>query len=97
MMDVSTIDEILDYKTITVKKYSNAEEFFERNRIFEIGEHQYRIEWFINIRYLYCPGNITVPFINMKRINTWPHRSRMNLQFYDQDHNVCCVLIIEND
>lgn len=74
-------------------------ETFKRTRILRINnkdgvEKEYKIKWYINICYLYY-DNITIPFRYVKQSNTWLHESKMNLQFYGEDGNICAVLKIE--
>lgn len=101
MFNIEDLDKALKYKTIKEVKayateiYMRGDELFKRMRTFKIGKNTYRIEWYCNCSYLYCPGNVTVPFQRVKLLNTWPHRSKMNLQFYDSRDKVCCILKIE--
>ena len=96
IFSIENLDMVLNYPTITLNKTVAPEgSFFNRTREFEVNDILYRIEWWCNGSYLYC-GNITVPFNSVCLKNTWPHNSKMNLQFYDADNQVCCVIKIDD-
>jgi len=93
---IEQVDMVLNYPTIEVMKSANPIESFERWRTFMVHGLKYQIEWYVNHSYLHSPGGVTVLFKSIQRKNTWPHRSKMNLQFYDDRGEVCCVLKIED-
>ena len=97
LMEVITleqIDKILEYPTIkNIAKV--GDEYFKRWRHFTVGEHQYRIEWWKNVSYIHCPGNVIVPFHRMRVTNTWPNHSKMNLQFEYGNTDTCCIIKID--
>ena len=92
---IEDLDKLLEYPTVGVLPTPNPDKYFDRYRHFKIGNDKYYIEWWRNICYLHGPGNITVPFVRAKRSNTWPNHSKMNIQLYDKDNNVCGILMIQ--
>jgi len=65
-----------------------------RNIYFTALGRDYRIEWWINICYLYTNG-LQIPFSNIELAGTWPNHAKNNLQFYYDTKEVCCILPIE--
>jgi len=95
-MEIEEIDTLLDYPTITVKETKPDDgRYFNRNRVFIVNGKEYKIRWYINLSYLFYE-DLTIPFVSMRRQNTWPHNSKMNLQFYDKNNEVCCILKIDD-
>ena len=93
---IEDLDRSLSYPTIMVIPSKNkGPEHFERMRKFIVFGKEYTIEWWKNISYLFIDG-VQIPFYGMQISNTWPNRSKMNLQFYDDRDEVCCVLKIED-
>ena len=92
---LEVLDKILSYPTIKKLPTPNPAKYFERFRYFSVGGYEYSIEWYRNIRYLSTPGNVLVRFEEAKLSNTWPHASKMNIQFYDEHGGICCILNID--
>ena len=95
--DITQLDKMLSYKTIKLlESTDNNNEAYEFNRYrhFEVNNIKYSIEWYVNICYLHHK-DMLIPFHNVKLSNTWPRRSKMNLQFY-YNNEVCCILKIED-
>lgn len=92
-MKLEDLDRVLEYDGITVHKAARGGEIFERLRSFEINGQFFCVEWWANAMYLNA-GGLTIPFSVVKKSNTWPHRSKMNFQFYN-NAEVCAVLKIE--
>jgi len=94
---IEQLDKVLDYPTIEAVELGKLpDEYFERRRKFVVDGHEYMIEWWANISYLHVPGGAIIPFHTVKQSNTWPRRSKMNLQFYYGMDQVCCILKIED-
>lgn len=95
-MTIEELDEALDYPTIKgLEKLANGCGLFERVRRFSIGDAEYKIEWWKNVSYLNMPCGAMVVFEFVKRTNTWPWHSKMNLQFQNGLGNTVCVIRIE--
>jgi hypothetical protein len=94
---IEEIDAALDYQTITIEPPPERDGF-QRNRVFRThGGILCRIEWWANQSYLYIDSiGLQVAFNVVRRTNTWPNQSAMNLQFYDHHDNVVAVLSIED-
>ena len=95
-MDIEELDKVLDYPGLTVRKAACGKEMFERLRSFEINGQYYSIEWWANAMYLHVGlmSELVVSFSHVAQSNTWPHRSKMNFQFYNNGE-ICAVLKIE--
>ncbi len=91
--DISMIDNALSHKNITDIEEVGGE-YFKRIRKFKVKNKKYKIEWYHNQSYLYIE-DVIIPFFRVKQQNTWPIGKKMNLQFYDERNEVCCVLPIE--
>ena len=83
------IDEILSHPNIKVFHSDNW-----RVREFEIEGDLYAIEWYCNVSTLYSKG-LLIQFDHAGLSNTWPHRSKMDIQFYDRLDEVIAVLKVE--
>lgn len=90
---IEDLNKILEYKTIinTTKETSD----FNRNISFIVKDRAYIIEWYCNSSTLHI-DDLSIPFHYAKLSNTWPHKSKMNIQFYDESGNVCCILKIDD-
>lgn len=91
---IESLDRALDHPNIKMHM-RNDDWIFNRVRVFKVGNEEYEIEWYSNICYLHHK-DLTIPFQFVKQSNAWPHRSKMNLQFYDSELEVCCVLKIDD-
>ncbi len=92
-MTLEELDQALNYPTLTVAQAAMGDESFNRIRSFEINGQYFSVVWWTNRSYLHA-GALTIPFETVKQSNTWPHASKMNLQFYD-DNNLCAILKLE--
>ncbi len=92
-MTLEELDAVLDYPTLTVTHAAMGDESFNRIRQFEVNGQYFFIAWWKNRSYLHT-GELTIPFETIEQSNTWPHASKMNLQFYD-DNNLCAILKLE--
>lgn len=92
---IEDLDRALDYPTIWIEQVLIKPGEFNRTRRFIVYGDQYKIEWWCNLSFL-TTGDLIVPFEYVKQSNTWPHPSRMNLQFYcSGSSSPCCILLIE--
>lgn len=97
MFSIENLDKVLSYPSITVKPFDDSPPHFERNREFYVYDTKYRIEWWANCSYLFSPDGLIIPFDYVLLSNTWPHRSKMNMQFYtDGVSSPTCILKIED-
>lgn len=98
-MTLEELIEVLQHKNIrnidTHNPNMYQSGFFDRIKCFIIDGKYYEIEWYCNGCYL-KHENIIVPFKYIKQSNTWPTSSKMNLQFYDLNHAICCIIKIES-
>ena len=92
---MESLSKVLQHKNIRNIKTHNPSESFDRVRCFVIDGKYYEIEWYCNGSYL-KHGNMIVSFKCVKQSNTWPNRGKMNLQFYDLNRAVCCIIKIED-
>lgn len=96
------LDKALKHKNICVSiygdknvvKHSSPTTVFKRHREITIKGIIYKIGWYINQCELKI-GALTVLFNSVKQASTWPNSAKMNLQFYDKNRAVCCILRIE--
>jgi len=96
IITLKQIDKLLEYHTIDAFPVLEVGGEFNRKRRFNIEGNEWRIVWYKNICYLENNNqSLIIPFEQVKLTNTWPTRSKMNLQFYYQGE-VCCVLKIED-
>jgi hypothetical protein len=93
-MTLEELDKALNYPTIKVESLDKGNEFIERWRKLTIDNEEYEIEWYCNVCYLHH-GALKILFNTVILSNTWPHRSKMNLQFYDSNEEICCILLID--
>lgn len=98
-MKIEELDKVLSsYPTIEIipaPESADPTEFL-RDRYFKVNGEEYRIEWWVNICYLYIGENVQICFKSIKVSDTWPNDAKMNLQFYDEKNNVCAILKIDN-
>lgn len=87
------LDKALEHKNIKVEKQPIGDEL-NRVRRFALNGKSYKIIWYINTCYLEH-NDILVKFKKVIQKNTWPNRSKMNLQFYNDNNDVCCIISIE--
>ena len=92
---IDQIDLILNECNLVFTRLSLGEEYFERSRRFTVDGISYRIEFWDNLSYLYVDEKLIIPFNLMKKSNTWPNRSNMNIQFYNHLGEIVAVLPIE--
>lgn len=91
-MTLEELDKVLAHPNIKLQAKAEAPGEFNRNRAFTLNGNEYVIEWWVNISYLYIGRDVTIPFDFVKQQGTWPIRSKLNLQFYDIEKRVCCVI-----
>ena len=87
------LDVALKHKKIKVERRPTGDGL-NRIRKFRLNGESYKIIWYINTCYLEH-DDILVKFKRVDQKNTWPNRSKMNLQFYNDNNDVCCVIRIE--
>jgi len=94
-MTIDDLDRVLCHPNIVdVVSCPVGDELFQRRREFTVHDERFAIEWWVNGSYLYH-GRLTIPFKTVRQSGTWPNMAKLNLQFYNDDHRVCCVLEIE--
>lgn len=93
---IEDLDKVLTHKNITVSKYGDKDKLviFRRHREVIINGVMYTISWYINDCYLKTK-DLEIPFRKVRQTGTWPNGAKMNLQFYDKNEDVCCILRIE--
>lgn len=91
---IETLDKILTHPNINVKPSIPRDAHFDRFRYFTLDGTEYVIEWWVNICYLNI-GGVIIPFNSVQQSGTWPNRAKLNLQFYDKQSNICCVIPLE--
>ena len=92
------IDLMLDYESIkaTIPEKKDPSDFVRTRKFTALGI-DYEIEWWVNQSYLFMNDrNIVVPFRYMRRSNTRPHRSKMNLVFLQLTTDIGVIVRIEN-
>jgi hypothetical protein len=92
---IEKLDAVLKHKNIEIIPNPNPEKYFDRNRFFKINGQNFKIVWFCNTSTLFF-GDVLVRFVSVSQEKTWPNRAKMNLQFYDEHGDVCCVIKIED-
>ena len=97
---IENLDFVLSHASIDNQPSPSPAEYFERSRYFKISGCVFHIDWWVNVPYLTTPNGVVVPFCSVKFCsvkvsNTWPNGSKLNLQFYNQHGDVCCILPIE--
>lgn len=90
-MKIEDLDKVLTHPNIQMQPVTERPAEFNRDRVFTINGNEYHIEWWCNACYLHI-GGVIVPFDSVRRSNTWPIMSKLNLQFYDRHGEVCCVI-----
>ncbi len=65
----------------------------DRYREFTVRGVEYRIQWWVNICYLYI-GEVKIPFYKVEVSGTWPNNFKLNLQF-SYMRAVCVILPLE--
>lgn len=94
--ELEVIDRLLEYETIEAESSKLKGETFSRVRKFKTLDQEYKIIWHCNICYLHS-GNMQISFNTVKLSNTWPNRSKMNLQFYlNGNETPVCIVKIED-
>lgn len=91
------LDKALDHKNILVSAYGDigVTVFVKRHREVIINSIRYTINWYKDQCYLNT-GDLIIPFSFVKQNDTWPNYAKMNLRFYDEAGNTCCILKIED-
>lgn len=87
------LDNALRHKKIKIEKQP-IRNGLNRIRRFTLNGKSYKIIWYINTCYLEH-NDILVKFKKIIQENTWPNHSKMNLQFYNDNNDVCCIISIE--
>jgi hypothetical protein len=92
---IEQLDEVLVHDNIkNIPLMTARPEEFLRDRAFEIDGERYTIEWWTNICYL-TVGEVLIPFRYVVKHGTWPNGKKLNLQFYNDQRQVCCVIPLE--
>lgn len=93
---IEDLDKALTHKNIIVSTYGGKDTLiiFKRYREIIINGVMYTIHWYMNECYLRTK-TLTIPFRSVKQASTWPNGAKMNLQFYDKNSVICCILKIE--
>ena len=91
-MKVEELDKVLAHPNIELHPVTERPSEFNRNRVFTLNGKEYTIEWWVNISYLHIGRDVIIPFDTVKQCGTWPIRSKLNLQFYDIEKRVCCII-----
>jgi len=92
---IEDLDRILDYPTIEVATVIEEPAKFIRVREFEVDGNKFSIEWWANLSYLKIDDTLIIPFDTAELTNTWPNRSKMNIQFQYKGHT-CVVLKVDS-
>ena len=92
---IEQLDEVLVHDNLkNISLMPAWPEEFLRARAFEINGERYTIEWWSNICYLNVGGAL-IPFRYVVKQGTWPNGKKLNLQFYNDHQQVCCVIPLE--
>ena len=91
-MKIEELDKVLIHPNIQIEPTSERPGEFNRNKVFTLNGNEYTIEWWVNISYLHIGRDVIIPFDFVRQQGTWPIRSKLNLQFYDIEKRVCCVI-----
>jgi hypothetical protein len=91
-MTIEELDKVLTHPNIQLALVAEKAGEFNRNRTFTLNGKEYTIEWWANISYLHIGSGVIVPFDSVKQRGTWPIMSKLNLQFYDAQSRVCCII-----
>ena len=96
-----TLDDILKLlrQCVNVSNivYEDLEGTFNRVITFSLDGKVFEIEWWVNEQYLKHNKVLVVPYHYVRLNNTYPHISKMNLQFYREgDTYPICVLKVED-
>ena len=87
---IEELEKALSHPNIDIcKHYLNSFCF-----ITEIYGNQYIINWHRNMSRL-THGDMDVMFFSVKQSATWPNNRKLNLQFYDNNNQIVCVIPIE--
>ena len=89
------LEVVMNHDKVNGKPINIDDYGFSREFAFCIDGSDYEIRWFHNQSTL-SSGFLDVMFHRVKVANTWPNRSKMNLQFYDDKNNVVAVLPIDH-
>jgi hypothetical protein len=65
----------------------------DRKIEFTVNNTPYAITWWCNQCYLKT-GDILILFNDLEIANSWPHESKMNIQFHNNNDDCVCVIKI---
>lgn len=89
---IEELDRLLSLNSnISLVNSEKKEGCFNRKRTFRVHDQEFEIEWWCNGSYLNI-GKVIIPFKAVTLSNTWPNRSKVNLQFYDSNDYPCCII-----
>jgi hypothetical protein len=91
-MKLEDLEKVLTHPNIKLAPVVEKPGELNRNRLFTLNGKEYHIEWWCNISYLHIGREVIVPFDTVKQCGTWPIASKLNLQFYDAQDRVCCII-----
>ena len=85
------LDRVLTHKDIFVEKLSLGKESIKRVRKFTIRGKVYRVIWYPDVCYLKFE-DVVISFYKaiQKAPKLW--NDKPDIQFYDKDNRICCVL-----
>ena len=91
---IEQLDAVLDYPTIERLETPNPSEYFDRARHIRVLGKEYDIAWYVNIVYVFI-GDVQLVGRYLKRTNTWPVHTKMQLQLIGNDDQVVAIIPIE--
>ena len=94
-MTKEDIEKLLSsHESITLIMPDESSGGFDRDIKFIVRKIEYRIQWWINLCYLFI-GEVQIPFHYIEISGTWPNLFKTNIQFSGLDGNKVAIIPAE--